>query len=71
MERTEVFELTTEDEVREFCRLLLEGKDVAPVSLRYTVALTVRRDVRVRKPHDEQAEKRGPIESSFRDLLFR
>lgn len=71
MERTEVFELTTEQDVQAFCQFLLEGKELAPVSLRYTVALTVHRLTKVLAPYDEKADKRGPIESGFHSLQLR
>lgn len=69
MERTEVFELQTEEEVAEFCRQMMEAKELAPVSLRYTVALTVHRAVKVRQLYDPDDSQRGPIEAGFRKLI--
>jgi hypothetical protein len=70
MERTEIFELDTEEDVAGFCRLLVEGKDMAPKSLQYVVALTVIRSAKVRELYDEQ-DRGGPIEAGFHKLLLR
>jgi hypothetical protein len=69
MERTELFELVTEADVDEFCRLLRAGKELGPLSVRYTVAVTVARTATVRVPHDEDEEARSPLESRFHRLI--
>lgn len=69
MERTEVFELTTEAEVEEFCRLLRAGKTLGPRSVRYTIAVTVQRTAKVMVPHDEEEEARSTLESGFHRLI--
>lgn len=69
MERTEIFSLETEPEVAEFCRFLLELKEVAPVSIRFTVAVTIKRAVTVVEPYDEAEESRSQIEVGFRKLV--
>ena len=70
MERTEIFELRTEAEVDEFCRLLRETKQLGPKSVRYTLALTVTRAAKLRELYDEAEERRGPLEWGFRRLVI-
>lgn len=45
---TDVFELSSLEDVTKFCRQLLEQKASAPESLAFTVAITARRDVELR-----------------------
>ncbi len=68
MEKTEIFQLTTESEVGEFCKRLLQMKSEAPVSLIMSVAVMVSRKAIVRDPWDEEKEKRSPIEAGFDNL---
>lgn len=69
MERTEVFELVTEADVEAFCQCLRASKELAPASLRYTVALTASRKAKVLQLYSEVEARRSPIESSFHRLV--
>jgi hypothetical protein len=68
-ERTEVFSLTTEKDVFEFCQRLQRLKEATPVSSTFTVALTVSRSVTVKEVFDPDSEERTPIEHGFCNLL--
>jgi hypothetical protein len=70
VERTEVFNLKTEEDVKKFCDLLIAGKEKAPVSLTYTVAITAVRSAKVIKIYNPDEEKRGPLESGFDRLAL-
>ena len=71
MERTEVFELRTEQDVAEFCRLLGEAKELAPASLIFSIAVTSSRRVRVVKIYDPNAPRLSSLESGFQRLIGR
>lgn len=59
-EDTDVFELTSLEEVDIFCDELRRMKEAAPLSLSLTVALTATRDVTFRSRTGRNGHQRGP-----------
>jgi len=63
-----IFILKTETEVDEFCKLLKAAKAKAPVSMEFTIAISVNRLVSIIPLFDEKEEKLSVLERNFREV---
>ena len=67
MKQTRVIELLTREDVRAFCKAMLKAKELAPVSVTFTVALTIDRAVPTRQTTNGKMPD-NPIDRLFAEI---
>lgn len=69
MDKFELFELKTELDFENFCKILLETKGIAPVSLTCFVSLTIKRNVRVLEKEMDPEGELAEVARRIRGML--
>ena len=69
MNNFELFELKTELDFENFCKILLESKGIAPRSLSCIISLTMQRDAQILEREEDPGWKAIEVERKIRGML--